>query len=287
MSVTLPAFTKTATFDVGVSETVDRLNQAQGNTKDMVEGVKAMEIVRTVVGASTVTGGQNDYAFDALKTGTDAGVSIVTWNGASASSLTGLAGGLSGRRLTIRNITSAQVLTLTNESGSSTSANRITCATGADILVGPGMEVSLWYDATSTRWRASLFGPSAGTFTPAITFGGAAVGVTYGTQLGFYSRVGDRVFFNLRIVLTSKGSSTGALAITGLPVTSNASGTNCSVSSVVNAMSATIVAPLQGSIGAAATSIAFTYLAAGTATSVTDTECTNTTVLNVTGMYQA
>lgn len=56
-----------------------------------------------------------------------------------------------------------------------------------------------------------------GTFTPAITFGGAAVGVTYSVQEGTYVKVGKKVTINVRVIVTAKGSSTGTLLITGLP----------------------------------------------------------------------
>lgn len=62
-----------------------------------------------------------------------------------------------------------------------------------------------------------------GTFTPALKFGGAAVGMTYSQQTGKYTRVGNKVTCLIDITLTAKGSSTGAVSITGLPFTANAS----------------------------------------------------------------
>lgn len=59
---------------------------------------------------------------------------------------------------------------------------------------------------------------STSTFTPVLEFGGGTTGITYSTQTGGYSQLGNLVFFTLAIVLTSKGSSTGAATITGLPV---------------------------------------------------------------------
>lgn len=59
-------------------------------------------------------------------------------------------------------------------------------------------------------------------WTPVLKFGGGVVGITYGTQTGRYTRIGNMVFVRLRIVLTSKGSSTGTATITGLPFTPSA-----------------------------------------------------------------
>jgi hypothetical protein len=60
---------------------------------------------------------------------------------------------------------------------------------------------------------------STGLFTPQLQFGGASVGITYNLQIGKYTQVGNIVFFNLEIALTSKGSSTGAATVIGLPFT--------------------------------------------------------------------
>ena len=61
----------------------------------------------------------------------------------------------------------------------------------------------------------------SGNWTPAITFGGLAVGVTYNaaTTLGRYVRFGDWVIVTGRLVLTSKGASVGNALITPLPFT--------------------------------------------------------------------
>jgi hypothetical protein len=56
-----------------------------------------------------------------------------------------------------------------------------------------------------------------GTFTPAISFGGASVGVTYTQQAGSYTKIGNRVYCTGFIQLSNKGSSTGSAIISGLP----------------------------------------------------------------------
>jgi hypothetical protein len=57
-----------------------------------------------------------------------------------------------------------------------------------------------------------------GTWTPAVTFGGAAAGVTYGPfNAGKYTKVGRVVNVCGTLDLSSKGSSTGNISITGLP----------------------------------------------------------------------
>ena len=58
-------------------------------------------------------------------------------------------------------------------------------------------------------------------WTPAIVFGGAAVGVTYNaaTTLGRYMRIGNWVMVSGRMQLTSKGTSVGNAQITPMPFT--------------------------------------------------------------------
>ncbi len=74
-------------------------------------------------------------------------------------------------------------------------------------------------DQSGNNWVDSL---DWATFTPVLTIGGASTGITYGTQSGRYQRAGRRVFFEIKIVLTAKGSLTGALKIAGLPVLTDA-----------------------------------------------------------------
>jgi hypothetical protein len=58
-----------------------------------------------------------------------------------------------------------------------------------------------------------------GTWTMSLTFGGASVGVNYGDRTGTYTKIGRQVTATGYMSLSSKGSSTGAAAITGLPFT--------------------------------------------------------------------
>ena len=56
-----------------------------------------------------------------------------------------------------------------------------------------------------------------GTWTPVLTFNGSTTGITYGDQFGSYTKVGRLVHIKLRILLTSKGTSSGQGQITGAP----------------------------------------------------------------------
>lgn len=58
-----------------------------------------------------------------------------------------------------------------------------------------------------------------GTWTPSLNFAGVTTGITYGTQLGRYVKIGSQVWVSFRITLTSKGAAAGAANVTGLPFT--------------------------------------------------------------------
>lgn len=74
-----------------------------------------------------------------------------------------------------------------------------------------------------------------GTFTPIIAGATTPGTQTYVVQVGRYTRIGNRVLFNLRIVLSAKDVTTaGTLYVGGLPFAANSTSSNfsaCAVSS--------------------------------------------------------
>lgn len=70
-----------------------------------------------------------------------------------------------------------------------------------------------------------------GTWTPALKFGGNAVGMTYSIQTGRYTKIGRLVVLECSITLTAKGSSTGSPTITGMPFNAGVVGATGSVDS--------------------------------------------------------
>ncbi len=59
-----------------------------------------------------------------------------------------------------------------------------------------------------------------GDFTPSLKFGGNNAEITYGAQAGTYTRIGRFVYFEIILLLTNKGISTGNATIDGLPFVS-------------------------------------------------------------------
>ena len=62
-----------------------------------------------------------------------------------------------------------------------------------------------------------LTGGTAGTWTPALNFGGGTTGLTYSARTGTYRKIGRVVLVEFEITLSAKGSSTGAATINTLP----------------------------------------------------------------------
>ena len=59
-----------------------------------------------------------------------------------------------------------------------------------------------------------------GTWTPNIIFGEEGIGITYDRHFGTYTKIGNIVNFEIDIVLTNKGTSTGIAGISGFPLVS-------------------------------------------------------------------
>lgn len=120
-----------------------------------------------------------------------------------------------------------------------------------------------------------------GTFTPSIAFGGAAVGVAYSAQTGSYTKVGNTVFFRLRVALSSKGSSTGVVTIGGLPFaigeTAAAAIFGDTLSSISGGLIALVVATTTG--------LNVYYTATGSTTQLTNSNVANGSQFYVSGHY--
>lgn len=137
---------------------------------------------------------------------------------------------------------------------------------------------SITFDGTN-----NLGNYSTTTWTPDLQFGGAKTGITYSTQTGTYYRIGNVIYYRCIIVLTSKGSDTGAATIEGLPVTvasttvGNALLGVATYSGVQTACKAT----------ASSTSLALYFVdaAGGAVTAFADSHMANTTTIDCSGFY--
>ena len=121
-----------------------------------------------------------------------------------------------------------------------------------------------------------------GTFTPAVAFGGASVGITYSGQTCVYTQIDNVLTFAISITLTSKGSSTGSATITGLPVTVNG---NMAVNLAGNQFAASAATALQATVVNASTTVNLFKFSAGAQTALADTDFNNNTIIRLAGAY--
>ena len=129
-----------------------------------------------------------------------------------------------------------------------------------------------------------------GTWTPSVTFGGGSTGQT-GTFSGFYTKTGNQVFATALINLTNKGSSTGTMAVAGLPFTSISSNANYrAMSSSMNWDTlASSYVYMYGLLSSGATSmeiLAITAASASNSTNPTQTNLNNTSAFRISITYQ-
>lgn len=125
------------------------------------------------------------------------------------------------------------------------------------------------------------------TFTPVLAFGGGSTGITYTTQFGTYTRIGNTVRFKIYLVLSSKGSSTGNATITGLPVTSANDGapTDIMMTAINTGLATTTT--FMAEIGPNVTSMTLNGFnaATGATAALTDVQFANNSVVKITGFY--
>ena len=153
---------------------------------------------------------------------------------------------------------------------------------GTTLTLGQG-QIAFPATQVASAGANTLDDYEEGTFTPGITFGGGATGMTFSIQLGRYTKVGRQVSINLQVLLTAKGTSTGAARLTGVPFTNNAT------------VGATMFAGLltvtfadypwaQLSIGGTTIDLNETTNA-GVVTSIADTDFANTSEVVLSGVY--
>lgn len=126
-----------------------------------------------------------------------------------------------------------------------------------------------------------------GTFVPVLKFGGASVGITYGTaNAGWYTRMGNLVFVTVLLVLTSKGTSVGQAVIGGLPFPARARiGQADGLSSPgYSGMTGLASAP-WGTTAQGTSDISVFMFSATAQVALTDAQFTNTSALRFSGVY--
>jgi hypothetical protein len=123
-----------------------------------------------------------------------------------------------------------------------------------------------------------------GTWTPTITFNGLSVGVTYTTQLGRYTKIGNLVNASCYIILSSKGSSTGGVSVNNLPFTTNTTSNYFQAAAVWATVLTATVGGYTAYAGPNSVYANIEYTGTGTSASLINTNVNNTSqfMLNIT-----
>lgn len=126
------------------------------------------------------------------------------------------------------------------------------------------------------------------TFTPVLNFGGATTGIAYTTQLGEYTKIGNVVFINITIVLSSKGSATGVATITGLPFSSvNTTGQIVSFNTIIPGLTVSTRTQTYSTLDAGTSTLALTAIniPTGALAQLADTTFAATSKIFIAGFY--
>ena len=119
-----------------------------------------------------------------------------------------------------------------------------------------------------------------------MTFGGASTGITYSSRAGQYTIIGNVVYFTFVILLSSKGSSTGLAAVTGLPVAAGATvGNYQNIGSLAGGSFSAGSNAFMGVIFGGTTSISLYETTPLNSFQLNDTNFTNTSSFGITGFY--
>ncbi len=122
---------------------------------------------------------------------------------------------------------------------------------------------------------------ASGTWTPALAFGGATTGIAYSSRTGNYVRMGNLIYVEFIITLSSKGSATGAATITGLPFAGGGVAPGMSIRYYSNL--ASIAGSPFGWIGTSTVNLV--QMGAATPSALTDANFANNSRLDMWGIY--
>jgi hypothetical protein len=179
---------------------------------------------------------------------------------------------------------SATALTLEHESAVPASATyRLWLPASRSLTLRQYEGVLVWRDTANSRWRVVAGHHEQGTWTPVLQFGGLTTGIN-GTLTGTYTRTGNVVVAECRIMLTSKGSATGDATVTGLPYTSAAYGAPQIIDGTGNMTGLT--GTMLASVSDVSTLVNILQTSATGRGTVTDAEFTNTSELRFGVIYR-
>lgn len=143
--------------------------------------------------------------------------------------------------------------------------------------------------AVKTTWaniKAAIW--SGSTWTPTLAFGGLSTGITYSLQTAVVRQTGPFTLVVGAIILSSKGSATGAATILGSPVTSaniTGTGTSGTVTVMLNMASIPGTPLVFGGANSAVINLGYWPSAGGARANFDNTHFNNNSQVNFTLLY--
>lgn len=200
------------------------------------------------------------------------------------------AGSGSDQALKIADHDAANDLFTLTGAGVATIKNGLTLTDGNLVVAsGHGIDFAATGDISGTGSEL-LDDYETGTFQPSVTFGGASSGVQYvsNRRYGIYTKIGNVVTYFVHVELTNKGSSAGGANITGMPFTATNANNNQNyvpgssfISSMASLSSNLMIRSLSGTTNLDIYQINSSH----TYSTVTNANYTNTTGIQVSGVY--
>ena len=163
------------------------------------------------------------------------------------------------------------------------SGGDVTVNTGNLVIGTSGKGIDFSADGNAAGMTSEVLDDyEEGTWTPAVSFGNASVGLTYADRTANYTKVGSLVTITAYILLSSKGTSTGQLIISGLPFSAS---NYTATASFFNRLS--FADNPQTFINNNDTRIKYYEIAnSGTVSTLLDSNCLNNTEIMISGTYQ-
>jgi len=146
-----------------------------------------------------------------------------------------------------------------------------------DISASTAGQIKFPATANASADANTLDDYEEGTWTMGVSFGGAAVGITYTLRDASYVKIGRTVSIVGGLTLSNKGSSTGNARVTGLPFTTNTgSNQQYGFNNIAGLVNVTFTGP--AALGTYNTGSAATLdiMGSGASATLTDTVFTNT-----------
>jgi hypothetical protein len=170
-----------------------------------------------------------------------------------------------------------------NSAGGLQTLNTIGVGNTAPSTSGAGITFPATQSASSNA--NTLDDYEEGTWTMALAFGGASTGVAYTTRTNNYTFIGNRVYFDLLIQTSSKGSSTGDISIS-LPIVASSGVADAVITGFLDGGAVTAAVQINGRIIAGSSTMAIFSYTTGNAAALTDANVNNVTVYRFSGSYQ-